>query len=691
MNSESIGEGKIKKENSGRMDYDNDLVELEDYINDIWRFLPVPVAYVSPLGVILDTDCRLEELLQCVKDEMVGNLLSGFFPEKNDFAQIQKHTLENGLVQNTECMMRTRKGVEIPVIISTLLRKDENGETVGYFISMHDISVEKAVSLTLVESEQKFRTLAEQSPNMIFINCKSRVVYANKRCEELMGYTRNEFLSSDFDFLSLIAPESVDLIESAFAKHMKGDEVTPFEYTLIAKDGSRIDAILAPKLIEFEGEKAILGVITDTTEYKRTLQALSESESKYKILVEMSPEAITVADLEGYITDVSKCAIELCGAKSADDIIGKKSLELIVPEDRERAVRNMGKTLEDGFLRDVEYTFFRMDGTRYIGELNAAVIRDVHGKPKAFIATIRDITQRKRSENALRESEAKYRTLVEQSLQGILIVQGFPIRLVFVNPMLADIFGYSSSELIALSDNGLFELIHPEDRMIMRERVKLVMAGKPSGRREIRIIRKDGSVRWLEIMGNAIDWLGKPAVQITVIDTSERKKMQEELQRSERIKLLAQLAMGVSHEVRNPLGAILASTEALYHDLEEHSEYSEYLSHIRIQVNRLSVLMKDLLELGRPIGEITFENESLQMLCSSAVELWKQSTTFKHHTLKFVKPDGLEHIVIRADGARLQQVCLNLLENAAQNSPEGSEIMLKIFKPEGDSVRIHVI
>jgi signal transduction histidine kinase len=157
------------------------------------------------------------------------------------------------------------------------------------------------------------------------------------------------------------------------------------------------------------------------------------------------------------------------------------------------------------------------------------------------------------------------------------------------------------------------------------------------------------------------------------------------------MKLLAQLAIGVSHEVRNPLGAILASTEALCHDLEDHSEYSEYLAHIRTQVNRLSSLMKDLLELGKPIEEATFENESLQMVCSSGVELWKQSTTYKKHKLQFVKPEGFENIIVRADSSRLQQVCINLLENAAQNSPEGSEITLKILDPEVDIVSIQVI
>ena len=817
MSSKFPGEKKDQAAGARGHGVDVDLLELENYIHDIWKFLPVPICQISPRGVILDTDKAFEELLKYPKNELVGTLLSSYFVHKAEFEHIQEATLTEGSVKDYRLTLKSKEKDNILVNVSTLVRKDDADQRIGYFVSFIDVTerekagktlreseekyrdvvehslqgiiivqgdpvrirftnkalagifgylIEELLALTpkdigalihpndreetlkrlqgvlagnptspryqlrirkkdgtfswveisgaliryeakpavqvsvlditdrkrieeeLKESEQKFRTLAEQSPNMIFISCKNRVVYANKRCEELMGYTRDEFLSPGFDFLTLIAPESVDLVESAFAEHMKGNEVAPFEYSLITKDGSRIDAILAPKLIEFEGEKAILGVITDITEYKRTLQALSESESRYKILVETSPEAITVTDLEGYITDVSKRAIELCGAKSAGGIIGKKSLELIVPEDRERAVRNMEKTLKDGFLRNAEYAFFRMDGSRYIGELNAAVIKDVHGKPKAFIATIRDITQRKWSEDALRESEEKYRLLLEQS-GDIITYFNEEGKLLAMNRNAAEGLKGSPEGFV---EKHLSDMFDEDISKVAQERISRVVKSGESEEHEDFVQLPTGK-GWFRSSYNLVRGAKGDVVGVQIIsrDITERKKMEEELQRSERMKLLAQLAIGVSHEVRNPLGAILASTEALYHDLEEHAEYSEYLSHIRIQVNRLSVLMKDLLELGKPIGESTFENESLQMVCSSGVELWKQSTIFKHHTMKFVKPAGFENIIVRADGARLQQVCINLLENAAQNSPEGSEIILKIFEPEAGSVRIQVI
>jgi len=138
----------------------------------------------------------------------------------------------------------------------------------GLSVFVKDITAHRQVELMLEESEEKFRNLAEQSPNMIFIHDMGRVVYANQRCEEALGYTREEFYSDDFNFLTIIAPEYRESIEANFARHMRGEEVVPFEYILVAKDGRKIEAILTTKLIGYGGGSAILGTVTDITKYK---------------------------------------------------------------------------------------------------------------------------------------------------------------------------------------------------------------------------------------------------------------------------------------------------------------------------------------------------------------------------------------------------------------------------------------
>ena len=126
----------------------------------------------------------------------------------------------------------------------------------------------------LKESEEKFRSLAEQSPNMIFIFGKGRVMYANRQCELSTGYAREEFYAPGFDFRTLTAPGYESMVEENFRRHAAGEEVEPYEYSLIASGGRRIDAILTTKLMRYDGVPAVLGIITDITARKRTEQLL---------------------------------------------------------------------------------------------------------------------------------------------------------------------------------------------------------------------------------------------------------------------------------------------------------------------------------------------------------------------------------------------------------------------------------
>jgi PAS domain S-box-containing protein len=161
---------------------------------------------------------------------------------------------------------------------------DENGDVIGLIGIARDITERRHTEEALRESEEKFRSLAEQSPNMIFINKKGRIVYANKKCEEVMGYKREELCSHDFDFRTLIGPESIELVNENFARHLRGQEVGPYDYCLINKKGQRIEAINASKLIQYEAETAILGVVTDITERKQTERELLEHQAKLKSL-----------------------------------------------------------------------------------------------------------------------------------------------------------------------------------------------------------------------------------------------------------------------------------------------------------------------------------------------------------------------------------------------------------------------
>jgi len=310
------------------------LRESEERFKILFQSAP-DAYYLSDLkGKFVDGNKMAEVLTGFKRDELIGKsfLKLRLLPP----SQIPKAA---------KLLMKNSKGISTGPDEFRIYRKDGTTAMVG--ISTHpvkikdqtlvlgiarDITERKRAEEALKESEEKFRMLAEKSPNMIFINKKGRLVYANQKCEEVMGYGREEFYSPDFDFFSLIEPDSISIIKESFQKHTKGEDVPPYEYSLLTKTGKRIDVIDTTKLISFGGEKAILGIVTDITERKQAEEALKKSEEKYRHLVENSNEVLYATDENGIITYISPVAKTLSGYNTSE-VIGRHFAEFIFKDD----------------------------------------------------------------------------------------------------------------------------------------------------------------------------------------------------------------------------------------------------------------------------------------------------------------------------------------------------------------------
>lgn len=204
----------------------------------------------------------------------------------------------------------------------------------------------------------------------------------------------------------------------------------------------------------------------------------------------------------------------------------------IHPEDRARVLRELQHVFETG-QHVHEYRFRRKDGRyRWLHD-EVGLIRDAAGNPIHLIGYCLDITDRKDAEEALRASEEKYRTLVDRSLEGIAIAQGLPPKLVFANQALAGMTGYSANELTSLSPEEIKGLIHPKDREMFFGRFAKRLAGESvPAHYEVRVIQRDGSLRWAEISSTRVAYRGQPAVQAMFIDITNRKHAEDALRRS---------------------------------------------------------------------------------------------------------------------------------------------------------------
>jgi PAS domain S-box-containing protein len=248
-------------------------------------------------------------------------------------------------------------------------------------------------------SEENFKLIAEHSPNMIFINKRGRVVYANALCEELMGYTKEEFYSPDFDFIKLIAPEYIPLVRDLFAKHMKGEDVLPYEYALISKTGKRIDAIITPKLMQYDGENAILGIVTDVTDYKIAERELRYEKDLRNTLVEQSPAFYVAIDEGGMILSMNESLLKATGY-TIEEVKYKKYIPMFVPEkDHEFLAKIFQQLTKDLQPTKQENSILTKDGRELLVEWHGKPMFKANGEYDFFFGLGIDVTERNQAEN----------------------------------------------------------------------------------------------------------------------------------------------------------------------------------------------------------------------------------------------------------------------------------------------------
>lgn len=392
-----------------------------------------------------------------------------------------------------------------------------------------DISERKRAEHALRESEEKFRTLAEHSPNMIFINKKGKVVYANKKCEEVLGYGREEFYSPGFDYLTLIAPEYVDMVKEKFKKHIKGQDVAPYEYAILSKKGERIEVIGSTKLITYEGENAILGIITDITERKNAEEELKKSEERFRVMAETSPDYIFQTNIQG-TTIYCSPAIEPLLGYIPEERQGKNFTSVILPSDLPKAKALFKKVTEGEIIQNVEINLLHKSGRTV--PIEVSVVPTFKNKEVIGLFGIaRDITERKKADEALKESEEKFRNLFENANDAIFLANPKTGIIIDANKQAERLLDRPREEIIGLRQSKL----HPPDKeKYYKEMFRRHGEKGGSVNFEAEVIRKDGAVVPVYISAGVIKIAGEKVLQGIFRDITELKKADEALKESQK-------------------------------------------------------------------------------------------------------------------------------------------------------------
>ena len=351
----------------------------------------------------------------------------------------------------------------------------------------------------------------------------SEILDMNERFLKIFGRTREE-MQSDSSVIHWVDPHE----REEMVRRLNADgRVRDFECKMLNKQGEVRTCITSLRLYHEQG--VLEGSIIDVTERKRVESALAESEEKFSKLFRNSPDAITLTDLtNNALVDVNESYTRISGY-SREETIGRTTVDLgLNPNDRNKFITALK---EKGRVLNFEAPFKTKAGAMIICSVSGELI-ELHGKPH-LLGVVRDHTERKRTEEAVRESEERFRQVFEQGPLGVAILD-LDYRWVSVNPKLCEMLGYAQDELTKLT---AVDVTHPDDIEADFDQHKKVLQGEiPVKKMEKRYIKKTGEVLWTRLTGSLVrDDQGKATYFLAMIeDITERKRAEKELEKSER-------------------------------------------------------------------------------------------------------------------------------------------------------------
>ncbi len=536
----------------------------------------------------------------------------------------------------------------------------------------------------LRESEASYRLLFSAEPDaIIIVDARTkRIVDANAAALTLYEYSRDEFLRLRAIEISAEPEKSIAHIQEVASGMPAVASPGPVQRLHKKKDGTIFPVEISSGVFLLQDRRMLCAIIRDITERKRAEEAIHESEEKYRSLFDESIDAIYITSREGKFLDANQAALELFGY-AREELINNINIRklYIRPGDRDKFQQEIeGK----GSVRNYPIEFRKKNGTGMNCVLTSTLRVSSDGDILGYQGIIRDITEQKLAEKALRESEKKYSTLVENSLTGIYIDQDE--KIVFANNRFAEIYRYPKGRLIGVEN---WRLVHSEDRSLTKQmRARRLSGEDAQSEYEARGLTKDGETIWITRRNARIEYKGRPAILGNVVDITEQKRAEAELRRiNEELKNFVDV---VSHDLKTPVIAIHGFASRLLKNYQEKlgDKGSRQLEQIMASARRMELLVSDLLTLSR-IGRLvpTFEHVASREIVRNVIS--GIQNRIKEKGIEVVVADNLPTIF--CDGERIYQVFENLLVNAIKFTADVKKPKIEIGHEDGGDLHLFYV
>jgi PAS domain S-box-containing protein len=411
---------------------------------------------------------------------------------------------------------------------------------------LNNVEREQRIMDTLRESEKKYRTLTEQSLQGLLVVQDFRIVFANTVSAEISGYSVEELLSlPPAKVQAMVHPEDQALVWGRLRDRLAGKTVpSQYEYRSIRKDGTMRWLEMFANRIEYGGKPAIQGAIIDITERKQAEETLSKSEAKYRLLAENVRDVIWTMDMNLRFTYMST-SVEYLRGYTAEEVMSQSLEEIFTPSSVEVAVKAFEEELalesmeqkDMSRWRTLELEHLRRDGSTVWVEIKMAFLRDQDGQLVGILGVSRDITERRKLEEALREGEIWYRHIFDNAPFGI----GFSSidgKVINLNKAMENITGYSAEEFTRINLADTY--VNKADREALLKELSRHggVVDYP-----VQLRRKDGTIYDALVSARLTAIGNREFVQTICHDVTERKRAEEALRESEeRYRFLVELS-----------------------------------------------------------------------------------------------------------------------------------------------------
>jgi PAS domain S-box-containing protein len=558
------------------------------------------------------------------------------------------------------------------------------------FVFLRDITERKRTEVALRQSEEKYRTILETMQDAYYeVDLAGNYTFVNDALCINFGYTKEE----------LIGTKSLQRQDEANAKktydsfkeiYRTGEPVKALEVEYSQKGGTKGTYELSASLIRDAQGKPIglRGISRDITERKRAEEALRESENKFRSLVENSIVGVYLIQ-EGIFKYVNARFAEIHGYE-IEEMVGKMSpKQTIFPEDLSIVVGNIDKRMR-GKEESIHYEFRIVTKSQEIRHGEVFGSRTIYqGKP-AVIGTMLDITDRKKAEEALRQSEERYRNILESIEDGYYEVD-LTGDFTFFNDSMCRIYGYSREEFMDISYRQYTD--QETAKKVFQAYNRVYRTGKPDRGFAHEIIRKDGTKRYVETSISLLkDPSGKPTGFRGISwDVTEKKKLEEQLFQTEKLRAVGEMASGVAHDFNNALAAILGNTQLLLHTAQDE-ELRETLKIIEKVAKDSSQTVRRLQDFTRKGVDQELFKVDVNAVIRDSMEMtkpkWKDEPQSRGVRIEMVS--NLEEIPsVSGNASELREVVTNMIFNAIEAMPEGGKVEIRTYK-EGRHVLIQI-